>query len=193
MPPRWPTSSACGGDLSAHSRRLLGAGTGRQRLEARLRAHLPLAPDASGRSGRHAGGGLRWPLSAGSRDARSRRRARRAAAASSARSMRATSANPTSCGAGSDGASTRRRSPRIAETFHNRHLQTYGHNNRSEPVQIVSVRVAAIGAIAPLAIRDKPAPPATDALKGTRRALVSRDRSWSRQRYMIAHACPPES
>ena len=57
---------------------------------------------------------------------------------------------------------------RIAETFHERHLQTYGYNNRREPVQIVSVRVAAIGAIAPLSIRDKPAPAGADAFKSKR-------------------------
>ena len=37
-----------------------------------------------------------------------------------------------------------------------------------EPVQIVSIRVAAIGAIPPLAIRDKVAPSGTDAVKGKR-------------------------
>jgi N-methylhydantoinase A len=62
----------------------------------------------------------------------------------------------------------------IAEAFHERHLQTYGHNNRSEPVQIVSVRVAAIGAIPPLAIGDKTAPMGANAVK-SKRAL------WFRQ------------
>jgi N-methylhydantoinase A len=62
----------------------------------------------------------------------------------------------------------------IAEAFHERHLQTYGHNNRSEPVQIVSVRVAAIGAIPPLAIGDKTAPVGANAVK-SKRAL------WFRQ------------
>jgi N-methylhydantoinase A len=56
----------------------------------------------------------------------------------------------------------------IAATFHDRHQHTYGHNNRSEPVQIVSIRVAAIGAIPPLAIRSKVAAPATNAVKGER-------------------------
>src|SRR6185503_7543552 len=56
----------------------------------------------------------------------------------------------------------------IAETFHNRHLQTYGHDNRSEPVQIVSVRLAAIGTIPPLLIRDMPARSGTDAAKSKR-------------------------
>ena len=58
----------------------------------------------------------------------------------------------------------------IAETFHDRHRRTYGHDNRSEPVQIVSVRVAAIGATPPLAIRDKPALAGTDAVKSRRQA-----------------------
>jgi N-methylhydantoinase A len=57
---------------------------------------------------------------------------------------------------------------KIAETFHDRHRQTYGHDNRDEPVQIVSVRLAAIGAIAPLVVRDMPARPETDAVKSER-------------------------
>ena len=58
---------------------------------------------------------------------------------------------------------------KIAEAFHARHLQTYGHHNRSEPVQIVNVRVAAIGMIPPLMIRDIPAHGGTDAIKSQRR------------------------
>ena len=46
---------------------------------------------------------------------------------------------------------------KIAESFHDRHLHTYGHDNRDEPVQIVSVRLAAIGTIPPLVVRDTPA------------------------------------
>jgi N-methylhydantoinase A len=57
----------------------------------------------------------------------------------------------------------------IAQTFHARHLSTYGHDNRSEPVQIVSVRLAAIGAIPALTIRDSPAAAGTDAMKSRRR------------------------
>jgi N-methylhydantoinase A len=57
----------------------------------------------------------------------------------------------------------------IAATFHDRHLQTYGHANRDEPVQIVAVRLAAIGAIPPLVVRDQPAPAGTDAVKAKRR------------------------
>ena len=56
----------------------------------------------------------------------------------------------------------------IAAAFHDRHLHTYGHDNRSEPVQIVSIRVTAIGATAPLLIRDAVAPSGTDAVKGKR-------------------------
>jgi N-methylhydantoinase A len=54
---------------------------------------------------------------------------------------------------------------KIAETFHDRHLQTYGHDNRAEPVQIVSVRLAVIGMIPPLVVRDIPARAGTDAVK----------------------------
>ena len=73
--------------------------------------------------------------------------------------------------------STRPRSTRSRKCFTSATCMTYGHDNRREPVQIVSVRVAAIGAIAPLSIRDIPAPAGADACKGTRRALVSRDRT----------------
>jgi N-methylhydantoinase A len=57
---------------------------------------------------------------------------------------------------------------KIAETFHDRHLHTYGHNNRDEPVHIVSARLAAIGATPSVPIRDKVAPPRTDAVKDKR-------------------------
>ena len=57
----------------------------------------------------------------------------------------------------------------IAEAFHVRHRDTYGHDNRAEPVQLVSARVSAIGILPPLAIRRKPAPAGSDALKGQRR------------------------
>ena len=57
---------------------------------------------------------------------------------------------------------------KIAESFHDRHLHTYGHDNRDEPVQIVSVRLAAIGMIPPLVVRDTPALTGTDAVKSER-------------------------
>jgi N-methylhydantoinase A len=56
----------------------------------------------------------------------------------------------------------------IAETFHLRHLHTYGHDNRGEPVQIVNIRLAAIGMIPPLVIRDIPAEPNAAAVKSRR-------------------------
>ena len=46
---------------------------------------------------------------------------------------------------------------KIAEGFHARHAQTYGHDNRAEPVQFVSLRLAAIGTIPPLTVRQQPA------------------------------------
>ena len=55
-----------------------------------------------------------------------------------------------------------------AETFHDRHRLTYGHDNRAEPVQLVSVRVSAIGAMPQLAIRDKTAPAGTNSVKSER-------------------------
>ncbi len=58
----------------------------------------------------------------------------------------------------------------IADAFHERHRQTYGHDNRTEPVQIVNIRVAAIGTIPPLRIRQEVAAPGTNPLKGERRA-----------------------
>ena len=56
----------------------------------------------------------------------------------------------------------------IATAFHDRHRYTYGHDNRGEPVQIVSVRLAAIGATPPLLIRDQVAAARTDAVKSKR-------------------------
>ena len=58
---------------------------------------------------------------------------------------------------------------KIAATFHDRHLQTYGHDNRAEPVQIVSVRLAAIGSIPALVVRNTPPRPGTDAVKSKRK------------------------
>ncbi len=56
----------------------------------------------------------------------------------------------------------------IATAFHERHLQTYGHDNRGEPVQIVNIRLAAIGTIPSLLIRDQPARAGSDAVKSRR-------------------------
>jgi N-methylhydantoinase A len=40
---------------------------------------------------------------------------------------------------------TRESLDHLAEAFHEKHLQTYGHANRSEPVQLVNLRLTAIG------------------------------------------------
>jgi N-methylhydantoinase A len=56
-----------------------------------------------------------------------------------------------------------------ARTFHERHRQTYGHDNRTEPVQIVNLRVCAIGAIPPLKIRHETAKVGIGSRKGQRR------------------------
>ena len=61
----------------------------------------------------------------------------------------------------------------IAEAFHARHAQTYGHDNRTEPVQFVSLRVAAIGIIPPLTIASNRRRPARVPRKRPPR-LVSR-------------------
>src|SRR4029453_9961550 len=57
---------------------------------------------------------------------------------------------------------------KIAESFTARHLKTYGHQNRDETVQLVNVRVAAIGAIPPLLVRSKTSPGGTNPLKSER-------------------------
>jgi N-methylhydantoinase A len=67
---------------------------------------------------------------------------------------------------------------KIAEDFHQRHGSTYGHDNRAEPVQIVSLRVAAIGTIPPLVIRDVPA-------AGGAAALKSRRKAWFRETGLV--------
>jgi N-methylhydantoinase A len=56
----------------------------------------------------------------------------------------------------------------IAEAFHLGHAQTYGHDNRAEPVQLVSLRLAAIGVIPPLVIRQQPAAAGTPSAKPSR-------------------------
>jgi N-methylhydantoinase A len=63
---------------------------------------------------------------------------------------------------------------RIAEAFHARHAQTYGHDNRAEPVQFVSLRLAAIGVIPPLTIRQQPATAGTRSAKPPRKVWFRR-------------------
>lgn len=62
----------------------------------------------------------------------------------------------------------------IAGAFHERHHQTYGHDNRSEPVQFVNIRLSAIGTIPALKIRDRTAVDGTVPVKA-RRQLWFRD------------------
>lgn len=62
----------------------------------------------------------------------------------------------------------------IANRFHERHLQTYGHDNQAEPVQLVNVRVSAIGEIPALHISDATAAAGADPVK-SHRALWFRD------------------
>lgn len=57
----------------------------------------------------------------------------------------------------------------IAEAFHLKHRQTYGHDNRSEPVQLVNVRLSAVGEIPTLTIRQQTGEGGPKALKGQRR------------------------
>jgi len=58
----------------------------------------------------------------------------------------------------------------VAEAFHRRHRLTYGHDNRTEPVQLVSIRLTAVGTIPPLGLREAPAPAGSDPAKGRREA-----------------------
>ena len=134
-------------------------------LQARLRADA--AQHRRRRSG--LGGRFRGARAARRRDARPRRRRSRAAA------LRARGRCALSAAILSSSwcrfrrvPSTRRRWRRSPTAFHDRHRYTYGHDNRGEPVQIVSVRLAAIGAIPPLLIRDQAAAARTDAVKSKR-------------------------
>ena len=56
----------------------------------------------------------------------------------------------------------------IAAAFHERHRQTYGHANTDEPAQMVNVRLAAIGEIPSLTLRQSPDEAAGDCRKGQR-------------------------
>ena len=183
--------------LSAHSRRLLGAGPCRQRVEARLRPHrLHHAPGSSDAADPAA----RWkrpsrPLSEKERRMLDRAGvAARAPAASNARSMRATSANPTSSRyrlhdvalddtalAADRGdlprappADLRPRQPRRAGAAR----QRPGHRNRRDPTAARSATSLRL----PAPMRSR-----ANARSGFGKPALSM------QLYMIAHACPPES
>jgi len=51
-----------------------------------------------------------------------------------------------------DGPVTRASLDALAEQFHTRHAQTYGHANRNEPVQLVNLRLTALGRLPDLKI-----------------------------------------
>jgi len=59
-----------------------------------------------------------------------------------------------------------------AEAFHSRHRQNYGHDNRGEPVQIVSLRLTAVGEIPALALRQTPYAGGESPLKGEREVFA---------------------
>ncbi|MGI9411828.1 MAG: hypothetical protein ACR2OV_17250, partial [Hyphomicrobiaceae bacterium] len=67
-----------------------------------------------------------------------------------------------------EGAITAATIEQLAEAYHDRHRLTYGHDNRSEPVQIVNVRVTAVGQIPALKMRQEPAVAGTDPVKSER-------------------------
>lgn len=43
---------------------------------------------------------------------------------------------------------------KLAESFHSRHEQTYGHKNLTEPVHLVTLRLTAVGELGRLEIAD---------------------------------------
>src|SRR5271166_5301312 len=55
------------------------------------------------------------------------------------------------------GAITRESLDRLAAAFHDKHRQTYGHANPEEPVQLVNLRVTAIGRLQGLTLAQPPA------------------------------------
>jgi len=54
-----------------------------------------------------------------------------------------------------DGPVTRENLDRLAAEFHRRHRQTYGHANEAEPVQLVNLRLTALGRLPGLALTQK--------------------------------------
>jgi N-methylhydantoinase A len=54
-----------------------------------------------------------------------------------------------------DGAVTHETLKRLADAFHTRHEQTYGHANRAESVQLVNLRVTAVGRLPDLVLAQR--------------------------------------
>jgi N-methylhydantoinase A len=73
------------------------------------------------------------------------------------------------------GAMRAREVARVADEFHELHERTYGHANRGEPVELVTLRLSAFGGVAPAAVsvapRGGPRPP-THAIVGTRSVVL---------------------
>ncbi|MBL4720132.1 MAG: hydantoinase/oxoprolinase family protein, partial [Alphaproteobacteria bacterium] len=59
----------------------------------------------------------------------------------------------------------------LANGFHQKHHQTYGHENRNEAVQMVNLRLTAIGKLEGLALRQPVASGARDSRTGSRTGL----------------------
>ncbi len=59
---------------------------------------------------------------------------------------------------------------RLAADFHDKHRMTYGHSNPDEPVQLVNLRLSAVGKLAGLDLRDRPDPRAAPRPSTTREA-----------------------
>ena len=57
----------------------------------------------------------------------------------------------------------------LADGYHERHAQTYGHKNEAEAIQIVTLRLTATGHLPPLQIRQKTAD-GRDSFKANRKA-----------------------
>jgi N-methylhydantoinase A len=62
-----------------------------------------------------------------------------------------------------EGPITRQSLDRLADGFHDKHRQTYGHGNPDEPVQLVNLRLTAIGRLPGLTLAQ---PPAVAPLRG---------------------------
>jgi N-methylhydantoinase A len=73
------------------------------------------------------------------------------------------------------GAVTRESLDRLAAAFHDKHRQTYGHANPEEPVQLVNLRLTAIGRLRSLTLAQPPA--AAPARCGTREVWFPEDGS----------------
>ncbi|MBT6273250.1 MAG: hydantoinase/oxoprolinase family protein, partial [Chromatiales bacterium] len=56
----------------------------------------------------------------------------------------------------------------VARAFHEKHLATYGHSHPEDPVQLVNVRVSAVGRLNSLTLKSTTAEPGLDARIGTR-------------------------